>query len=405
VTDYPLTPQASSSRSHLSPISVSIDLDALSHNFLSIRSQVLPQTRILAIIKADGYGHGAVPIAKTLHSLGVFGFGVASVHEGVTLRENGILDPILVMGPLQTAHLKDLCHYTLTPVISHHALLDDLIALLPKNLPPYPIHIKVDTGLHRLGMNPEDVLAIFHFINQPRCPVTVTGFMTHFADADNPDGIVTNHQLAQFRSLTEQLQTAGFSLPLLHLANSAGILFHKEAHLDMVRPGLMLYGYAPSHPGQPPPIRLKPVLAASTYIAHLRLLQPGEIVGYNAQFRTKRSSKIAVLPVGYTHGIPRKLTGIGHVLIQGELAPIIGKICMDMMMVDVTEIPHPAIGQEVRLIGIQGTRSISAEDYATWLETIPYEVLCGIGGKARKTYHSAKVHLTNPDKPNTTEYP
>lgn len=395
MTDYPLTPQASSSRSHLSPISVSIDLDALRYNFQSIRSQLLPETRILAIIKADAYGHGAFPIARTLHSLDVFGFGVASVHEGVTLRENGILDPILVMGPLQTAHLKDLFHYTLTPVISHHAILADLIALLPKNTSPYPIHIKVDTGLHRLGIRPEDVLEMFHSINQPRSPVTITGFMTHFADADNPDGIVTNHQLAQFRSLTDQLRSAGFSLPLLHVANSAGILFHKEAHLDMVRPGLMLYGYAPSHPGQAPPIRLKPVLAASTYVAHLRLLQPGEIVGYNAQFRTKRPSKIAVLPVGYTHGIPRKLTGVGHVLIQGEPAPIIGKICMDMMMVDVTEIPHTTIGQEVRLLGTQGTRSISAEDYAIWLETIPYEVLCGIGGKSRKTYHSTEGDTTS----------
>ena len=392
MTDHSLT---ASLRSHLSPISVSIDLGALRHNYHAIRSYLSPHTRILAIIKADAYGHGAVHIAKTLETLGVFGFGVASVHEGATLREQGIHNPILIMGPLQSTHLKDLLQHSLTPVISHPPLASQLIALLPKNAPPYPIHLKVDTGLHRLGMEPEQILEAMQSLQQPRSQVTISGLMTHFADADNPDGLVTAHQLDRFGSLIERIQAADFPLPVLHVANSAGILFHQEAHFDMVRPGIMFYGYAPRHPGQPPHISLKPVLSASTYIAHLRTLQPGEIVGYNALFRTKRPSTIAILPVGYTHGIPRKLTGVGHVLIQGKPAPIIGKICMDMMMVDVTEIPHPTIGQEVQLLGTQGTSCISAEDYATWLETIPYEVLCGIGGKAQRTYFGDQTQTTS----------
>lgn len=388
MTDNPLTPTTSPLASHLSPISVTVDLTALRHNYQAIQQHLLPHTRVLAIIKADAYGHGAISIAQTLQGLGVFGFGVASVHEGVVLREGGIKHPILVMGPLQPAHIKDLLQYSLTPVISHRTILSELIAQLPKNAAPYPVHLKVDTGLHRLGMDPERILEIFQTIQQPKSPVSISGLMTHFADADNPDCTFTAFQLAQFRSLTEHIQSSGFSLPVLHVANSAGILFYKEAQFDMVRPGLMLYGYAPSHPGQASPILLQPVLTATTYIAHLRTLQPGDIVGYNALFRATRPSTIAVLPVGYTHGIPRKLTGTGHVLIRGEPAPIIGKICMDMMMVDVTEIPHTTIGQEVRLLGTQGTRSISAEDYAKWLETIPYEVLCGIGGKAQKIYQS-----------------
>ena len=372
--------------SHLSPISVSVDLNALRQNYQSIRLQLLPNTRILAIVKADAYGHGAIPIARTLQGLGAFGFGVASVHEGATLREGGIQSPILVMGALQPAHLKALVHYRLTPVISHRTILSELMAVLPQDAAPYPIHLKVDTGLHRLGLDPEHILEIFQCTQESNCPVKISGLMTHFADADNPDSTFTTLQLRKFRTLIDHIRSTGLPLPPLHVANSAGILFYKEAHFEMVRPGLMLYGYAPGHPGKDTPIRLQPVLAATTYIAHLRTLQPGDIVGYNALFRATRPSKIAVLPVGYTHGFPRKLTGIGHVLIQGETAPIIGKICMDMMMVDVTEISHATIGQEVRLLGTQGSRSISAEDYANWLETIPYEVLCGIGGKAQKLY-------------------
>ncbi|MDR4493000.1 MAG: alanine racemase [Nitrospirales bacterium] len=377
--------------SHLSPITVSVDLTAVCHNYQAIRLRLLPGTKILAIVKADAYGHGAIPIAQTLQGLGVFGFGVASVHEGALLREGGIQNPILVMGPLQSAHMKDLFQYRLTPVISHRTIFSELLSILPKNVAPYPIHLKVDTGLHRLGMDPEHILEIFQCTQPPQSPVTISGLMTHFADADNPDSTFTTFQLTRFRSLIEHIQSSGFALPDLHVANSAGILFYKEAHFEMVRPGLMLYGYAPGHPEQDSPIRLQPALAATTYIAHLRSLQPGDIVGYNALFRATRPSKIAILPVGYTHGFPRKLTGIGHVLIQGKTAPIIGKICMDMMMVDVTEIPGTTIGQEVRLLGTQGSRSISAEDYANWLETIPYEVLCGIGGKAKKLYQSTEV--------------
>jgi alanine racemase len=170
------------------------------------------------------------------------------------------------------------------------------------------------------------------------------------------------------------------------MANSAGILFHPASHMGMVRPGLMLYGYTPGHEIASPPIHLEPVMQAKTYIAHLRSLEPGEVVGYNALFRTRRLSQIAILPVGYTHGFPRGLTGIGHVLIQGAAAPIIGKICMDMMMVDVTDIPNPSIGEEVVLLGKQGRNEITAQDYSRWLNTIPYEILCGIGGKANRTY-------------------
>jgi alanine racemase len=340
------------------------------------------------MIKADAYGHGAVQVAHALKDLDVFGFGVASVQEGIILREHGIRHPILVMGPIQHSHVVDLINSHLTPVISNPDILSGLIEQLPRNHPPYPVHVKVDTGLHRLGLNPDEALSLIQTCRNNYPGILLEGILTHFADADNPDCTLTKLQLVQFTALLHHLKEQGRPLPLIHIANSAGAVFHPDSHFDMVRSGLMLYGYSPKPGGHGTSLGLQPVLEATTYIGHLRSLNPGEIVGYNALFRTRRASKIAVLPVGYTHGIPRNLTGKGHVLIQGEPAPIIGKICMDMMMVDVTEIGDTQIGQEVCLIGTQGNRSITADDYATWLETIPYEVLCGIGGKARREYPS-----------------
>ncbi len=368
------------------PLTVGIHLENLKANFQRIRQFISPATKILPIIKADAYGHGAVPVAHTLASLGVFGFGVASVAEGLLLREHHIHTPIIIMGPLLGDHLKDIIHYDLTPVISRTDIIHQLLTQLPLNKQPFPIHLKVDTGLHRLGFNAKEALALLTTLSSSTSPIAIQGLLTHFADADNPDPSLTNQQLHQFQAFMKQVQEQGIHVPLHHMANSAGILFHPDSHLNMVRPGIMLYGYTPGQEHSPPPIQLQPVMEAKTYIAHLRALEPGEVVGYNALFLTRRLSQIAVLPVGYTHGFPRHLTGIGHVLIQGTPAPIIGKICMDMMMVDVTDITNPAVGDEVVLLGKQGKKEITAQDLAGWLNTIPYEILCGIGGKTNRTY-------------------
>jgi alanine racemase len=375
-------------RLHLSPIAVTIHLDALAWNFEQIRQRIAPSTKILAIIKADAYGHGAIPVARTLEPLGIFGFGVASVLEGIALREHHIHCPIVVMGPLLREHVKEIIHYQFTPVISRLEIFQHLIDQLPPRKTPFPIHIKIDTGLHRLGLDAEQALSLLANLSFSSSPIGIQGWLTHFADADNQDPTLTNQQIQQFLLFIDRAKKLGIVAPLLHMANSAGILFHPASHLGMVRPGLMLYGYAPRQELSSQPIHLHPVMQATSYVAHLRTLQLGEIVGYNALFRTRRPSRIAVLPVGYTHGFPRHLSGVGHVLIQGKQAPIIGKICMDMMMVDVTDIPSPGIGEEVVLLGKQGNLEITAEDYAEWLQSIPYEVLCGIGGKANKTYVS-----------------
>lgn len=368
------------------PITVSINIHALVMNFQQIRQAIAPSTKILAVIKADAYGHGAVQVARALEPLGIFGFGVASVPEGIALRKHDIHCPIVVLGPLLPEHLRLIIDHQLTPVISRYEIFQQLIDQLPPGKTKFPIHLKVDTGLHRLGFETDRALSALTTLSRSTSPIAIEGFLTHFADADNNDTSLTNQQIQQFLGFIDQVKQLGIHAPILHIANSAGILFHPTSHLGMVRPGLMLYGYAPRQESRSPSIQLQPVMKATTYVAHLRSLQPGEIVGYNALFRTRRPSHIAVLPVGYTHGFPRHLTGVGHVLIQGECAPIIGKICMDMMMVDVTDILNPKIGEEVVLLGEQGTRQITAEDVAGWLNTIPYEVLCGIGGKANRIY-------------------
>ena len=371
------------------PLTVSIHLNALRANLQNIRQFVPASTKILPIIKADAYGHGAVRVAQVLASLDIYGFGVASVSEGIRLREHHIQTPIIIMGPLLNDHLPDIIHYHLTPVISRYDIFQQFIDQLPLDTQPFPFHLKIDTGLHRLGFEPKEALALIGSLASTPA-ISLQGLLTHFADADNPDPSLTNQQIQQFQACIQQVQAQGIQVPLLHMANSAGILFHQTSHLGMVRPGIMLYGYTPGQDPTTHPIQLQPVMQAQTYIAHLRSLEPGEVVGYNALYRTRRLSQIAVLPVGYTHGFPRHLTGRGHVLIQGIPAPIIGKICMDMMMVDVTDIPRPTIGEEVVLLGRQGEQEITARDYANWLDTIPYEILCGIGGKANRTYLPAE---------------
>ncbi|MDT3779672.1 alanine racemase [Nitrospira sp. MA-1] len=383
----PTRPPSPSDLRHLPPpITVSIRLDALTRNFQQIRQSITSSTKVLAVIKADAYGHGAIPVAQTLEHLGIFGFGVASVMEGIVLREHHIRCPILVMGPLLPEHLPEIIRHQLTPVISRAEIVQQLLELLSPRATPFPIHLKVDTGLHRLGFETDQALSLLTGLSLSTPLIEIQGLLSHFADADNHDPTLTNRQIQSFLAFIDQAKQLGIHKPILHMANSAGILFHPTAHLGMVRPGLMLYGYAPRQESSPQSLTLEPVMQATTYVAHLRSLQPGEIVGYNALFRTRRPSQIAVLPVGYTHGFPRHLTGVGHVLLKGEAAPIIGKICMDMMMVDVTDIPHPTVGDEVMLLGKQGTREITAEDHAGWLKTIPYEVLCGIGGKANRIY-------------------
>lgn len=369
-----------------SSTTATVDLSALGHNLAEVRRRVPPRCEILAIVKADAYGHGAVPVARALARLGVARFGVATLEEGVALRDAGITQPILVMGALFPDHIPDLIGYQLTPVLYDQTFLERFAHAMPSRPAPYPVHLKVDTGMARLGFDPEMVLPVLQ--SPPfKGALLAEGLMTHLADADGHDPAYTTSQIDRLQVLVKTIEAAGLSMPLAHAANTAAILQHPHAHLDLVRPGLMLYGYHTVSPSSPSPA-LQPVLRLTTKVIQVRTLRAGESVSYNRTFRTRRPSRVATLAIGYADGYRRALSNRGAVLLGGDRAPVVGQVCMDMTLVDVTDRPEVKPGDEAVLIGRQGAAEISAMDVAQWADTIPYEILCGIGPRVKRRYVS-----------------
>ena len=364
-----------------------VNLTALAHNLSCITRYLSPGCEVMAIVKANAYGHGAVETAQALARQDIGRFAVASLDEGIALRLAGISAPIVVLGALFEAQIADLVAHQLTPVVSDGGILPTLAKAARSHPTPYPIHLKVETGMGRLGFSPEELLTL---LDDPllRSPFQVEGMMTHLADADGADSDFTERQLGAFRALLEQIRQRGLSIPLVHTANSAAIVRFPGAHFSLVRPGIMLYGYH-TLPASVPAPDLRPVLSLRTTIVQLRTIPRGGTVSYNGTFVAKRPTRIAVLPIGYADGYSRRLSHRGSVLIQGRRAPIVGLVCMDMIMVDVTDLAPVPVGETVTLIGQQGGESIWADEVATWIGTIPYEVLCGIGSRVPRLYESA----------------
>ncbi len=377
------SPATTSVSSHLSPTTATINLAALAHNLAELRTFIGPRCDILAIVKADGYGHGSIVIAETLARLGITKFGVATIQEGVTLRDAGLPGTIIVLGGIFSWQLQDLLRYQLTPVISDVGIARQLAEKLPADHRPVPVHVKVDTGMNRLGLSPEACLD-FLGSNIFRGPLTLESLMTHLADADNVDPAFTLQQLDQFLSVAERLRLKGTAIPCLHVANTAGIMLYPQSHLDLVRPGILLYGYQPQQATRPLP--LEPVLNLSTKIVQTRAVAAGKPLSYNGAYRTSRPSRIGILPIGYAHGYNRLLSNRGSVLVGNRRVPIVGKICMDMTLIDITDVPAEEVGNDVVLLGRQGTETISAVDIAKWQDSIPYEVLCSIGPRVNRVY-------------------
>ncbi len=365
------------------PTSVSVDLNALAQNVAHVR-RLAPRSEVLAIVKANAYGHGAVEVTRALQQLAVHRFGVATVEEGVALRQGGIHDVILVLGPTMSAQFSDLITHRLTPVLYRAELIQAFADSVPPAAAPYSVHVKIETGMGRLGVRHQEVadlaaLPVF------RTTLRLEGLMTHLADADNTDTTHTEKQLAEFQQTLDLLRQRGVSCPLMHVANSAGIINYPRSLYSLVRPGIMLYGYHTLSNAAAAP-ELRPILTWKATIAHLHNIQAGDSVSYNRTFIAARRSRIAILPVGYADGYNRLLSNRGVVLVGGRRVPVVGRICMDMTMVDVTDVPGVQIGQEAILIGQQGQERITAADLAAWQQTIPYEVLCAIGQRVPRLY-------------------
>jgi alanine racemase len=358
-----------------------ISLPALRHNLLEVARRVSHST-ILAVVKANAYGHGMVAVSRALLAAGVSRLGVASVEEGVELREAGITAPILVMAGTVPEELQALFDYRLTPVLPSVESVNATARLVPAGVGPLPVHAKVDTGMGRLGMSPQEIQSLF----QEGWPsqLRFEGLMSHLAKADDEDEQATKEQLARFRKIQEQLKLLGVVVPIAHVAGSAGILRFPDSHLDMVRPGLMLYGYAP---GPAPAKELRPALTWKAQVLQVKRVVPGQAVSYGGTFVASRPTTLAILGVGYADGYHRALSNRGRVLLHGQIAPVVGRVCMDLTVVDITAVKSVRPGDEAVLLGgNQGNEQITADDLATLLDTISYEVLTQIGRRVTRVY-------------------
>ncbi len=364
------------------PTVARIDLEALARNFREAVRRSEGRS-IIAVVKAQAYGHGAVRVSKHLLALGADMLGVALVEEGRELRAAGIEAPILVMGAVFPDQAEALVSLQLTPALYTHSLARALSdAALARKLRA-PVHVKIDTGMGRVGIAPE---AATEFIQELRAlaGIDVQGLMTHFADADLRDKEFASGQMNRFETLLKALDAKGITIPLRHAANSAALLDYRGALFNAVRPGLMLYGYNPLEGGGDS--ELRPVLSLVTRVAFLKKVSAGVPIGYGRTFVTKRESLIATVPIGYADGYSRSLSNRGEALVRGVKSMVAGRVCMDMCMLDVTEVPGVCEGDEVVLIGRQGNERITADDIAGKTGTISYEVLCGISNRVPRIY-------------------
>lgn len=341
----------------------------------------------MAVVKANAYGHGAIETSRTLIRHGINRLAVFSTEEGVALRRAGITVPIVVLGPVFQEQFSDLFAYQLTPAVSDLSVLSALGQAAESREVSHSIHLKIETGMGRLGLTQNELAALIRSHKFPSS-LRLEGLMTHLADADGSDPYATEEQISRFNEALKVVLKGGFQVPLIHVSNSGGAVRFPSAHFSLVRPGIMLYGYhtLPSTVATPD---LRPVLSLKTCIAQLRTIQPGGAVSYNRTFTAQRLTRIAVLPIGYANGLSRHLSNRGYVLIRGQRAPIAGLVCMDMMMIDVTMVPGVVVGDEVVLIGQQENERITARDIAEWTGTISYEVLCAISPQIPRLYHSS----------------
>ncbi len=361
-----------------------IDRSALRHNFTALRERVPPSVKVMAVVKANAYGHGAVEVASELESQGCDCLGVALCEEGVGLREAGITAPIIVLGGTYPDQIKGLLHYNLTPVVFDMRILSELNDMAREARRVVDIHLKVDTGMGRLGLLPHQVPPFLDRL-KGLDHIHLAGVLSHFATADEEDRNYAERQLASFLAVVETIRGRGYDPKLIHMANSAAAVDLPASHFNLIRPGIMLYG---SYPGRQfrEKIDLKPAMKIKTEILQLKKVPKGFPVSYGRRYVTGRESVIATIPAGYGDGYPRSLSGSGELLVRGKRAGVTGTICMDLTMLDVTSIEGVSVGDEVVLLGRQGEEEIRVEEVAERAGTISYEIFCNISARVPRVY-------------------
>lgn len=365
-----------------------IDLDAVLYNMQQMKNNISPDTKIMGIIKADGYGHGAVMIGKELERLDyVFGYGVASAEEAVILREAGLKKPILILGYTFPYCYEELIRREIRPAVFRYDMLEELSACADRLGKKAIIHIKVDTGMSRIGILPDDTGLEFVKKALSYDNIEIEGAFTHFARADEKDKTSVKTQIDRISQFFDRIETElSFRIPVKHCSNSAGIIELKEANMDMVRAGISLYGLWPSDEVRRDIISLKPVLSLKSHVVYIKQVDEGVPISYGGTYVTTKAARIATIPIGYGDGYPRGLSNKGYVLIHGKKAPILGRVCMDQFMVNIDDIPQTKEGDEVTLIGQDGQEQITMEELGDLSGRFNYELACCLSKRIPRVY-------------------
>jgi alanine racemase len=365
-----------------------IDLEAISHNLRQIKGKIEPYgAEILAVVKDNAYGHGAVEVAQVAADIPVYMLGVATVEEGIELRAAGIDLPILNLCCILPEQARQVVQHDITQTVCDLNVCESLSREADNLGKQARVHVKIDTGMGRIGVRYDEAAGFMKTIAQlPR--LNVEGAFTHFAVAES-DEAFTHLQLDRFNSVISDLDSIGIHIPLKHAANSAATLGLPESYFNMVRPGLAIYGIHPSETLRE--TQLKPALSLKTRVFYLKEVPPGWSISYGRTYITEKPTVVASLAIGYGHGYNRRLSNSGEVLIRGTRAPIIGTVCMDQCLCDVTHIPGVSMGDEAVLIGRQGNQEITADDVAERIGTIPYEILCAINARVPRIWHGSRL--------------
>jgi len=361
-----------------------IDLPALRRNIATVRREVGPLPRIMAVVKADAYGHGAVPVAWHALKSGCDALGVGDSAEALQLRESGITGPILILGAIIEEEIPKVVEADVAVSVHSPDLLDLLDDEGRRQHRLLRLHLKIDTGMGRLGASPQRASEIAREI-QSRRNLELEGLCTHLSSAFTANAAQTREQLDRFHEAVESLKAIGIRPPVIHAANSAGMLTFPESRFDMVRTGITLYGLDPGL-FRKLNIPLSPILSLKTRIAFLKGVPTGTPVGYEQTWRSARPTRIATCPVGYNDGYPRLLSNKAYALVRGRRVPVVGTVTMDYVMLDVGDLEETAVGDEVTLIGRDGVEEIRCDELAATIGTIPYEITCGLGRRVKRIY-------------------
>lgn len=367
-----------------------VNLDNVAHNVTEIRKKLRPGCMIMGVVKADAYGHGDKYIADELIKLGVNWFAVSNINEAMSLRNQGIYHPILILGTTPVGNAKQLCEYNITQTVYSMDYARLLQAEAEKQGVTVQCHIKVDSGMGRIGFDGSNLEEAVEQIKQACCypNLQCDGIFTHFSSSDEynePSIDYTHLQFQRFKAVVDRLEQEGIHFSLHHCCNSGGIVNYPDYHWDMVRAGILLYGLVPDN-GCKGKIQLKPVMELKAVISMVKNVKAGSKISYGRTFTAPRDMRIATLPIGYADGYHRSLSNRGKMLINGKFAKIVGRVCMDQLLLDVTEIPEAEEGMEVTIVGQDGGQKITMEEIARLSDTVHYEIMCIIGKRVPRVY-------------------